>query len=115
MSEGRKPKYNIRLSYRDGREQEFDSYSGKEIKSKYRNIGAAWEGQYEETPLSLNIKGATLILEDGTKVKLDDAYLDLRLPYDADRKPSKTTSDAAKKAGAKMTAAKRAPVADPFA
>ena len=115
----RKPKFNVRVSLKDGSEQSFTTFSGKEVTSKWRNVGAAWEGRYEETPFNLTFeKGSKLVLADGTELSLDDCYLDLRVPYDPDRKaPSKTTADAAKKSAQAKAAQKKraAPPADPFA
>lgn len=114
---GRKPSFNIRLSYKDGREQEFASYSGKDIKSKWRNLGAAWDGKYpNETPYNLTFeKGTKLLLADGTTIELDECYLDLRVPYDPDRKPGgKSESKPAAKTKPADKPKRKAVDADPF-
>jgi hypothetical protein len=112
----RRPAYNIRISLRDGSEQSFTTFSGKSVTSKWRNAGAAWSGKFEETPFNLTFeKGTKLVLADGTEFTLDDCYLDLRVPYDPDRKPG-GGKPAGKPAAKKPETKKRAaPPADPFA
>jgi hypothetical protein len=118
VSDSRKPSHNVRLSFRDGREQSFTSYSGKEITSKWRNIGATWPGKYEETPFSVSLeKGWKLVDPEGNEHAVDEIYLDLRLPYDASKRDG-GDKPAAAKAPAKKAAEKpkrKAVDADPFA
>lgn len=124
MSESRKPAYNLRLSLRDGSKMEFETYSGKSIESKYRNIGAAWTGRYEETPFNITLeRGSKIVLPDGTEYSTDEIYLDLRAPYDLDlrvpydpnRKPAAKSEPSENVKGSAGKGKRKAVKQDPFA
>lgn len=110
MSGGKRPAYNIRIQFKDKSEQSFTTFSGKEVTSRFRNVGAAWPGQYEETPYNLTFdEGTKLVTPDGMEYDLAACYMDLRELYDADKAKGGDKKPSAK------SAPKRAPVKDPFA